>query len=217
MKISLNIEFDNFTDAQQAAGMLARQFGMEHLNPAIEPPAPPTLVVPPEAQATPAMAAVIAMPSDVPEEPPAPEKKTRKGRSDKGQPRGPNARTTTPQQDSQEAAQAAATEVLTAPAPTPAAAPAAAPSVEPAPAAPPVEQGKEVKQEDVMDALQKVFDSSGADNTELGMQKAEAILARHGVKRIRDLKPEQYASVVQMATDTLAGALDPLAGEANAA
>lgn len=118
-------------------------------------------------------------------EAPAPAATTtkRKGRSDKGQPRGPHGAT-------KEAAPGAAPAEGDKPQPsgvTPS--PAAASTVET-----PTGPAQTPKTEDVQKALEGVFNKHGA-------QVAMNLLARFGVKRLRDLKPEQGADFIAFAAE----------------
>lgn len=128
--------------------------------------------------------------------PPKPE---RKQRTDKGQPRGPLARTVAkdkpapvaadkapaPGQQEQHQTVAPAVEERTDKAAT----------LAPAAAAP--------SKDDVVAAGKAVYDARGLDT-------ARALLQRMGAETMRDLKPEQWAEYVRLAADVVAGKYDPL-------
>lgn len=169
--IKITLSFENSQDAID----LLRLYGGTHKLAHLAEPVPmgqhPWDKKVPE---TPAMQAVLAMPDDVPAEPPAAEakpKRERKPRADKGQKREPYGPRTVD-------ASAVPTE--------PTAAPAAA---DPAIAAPP---DPSIKLEQVMEAMEQVFGSDPNKGTLL----CQEVLQRSGVTRIRDLKQEQYAAVI---------------------
>lgn len=153
-----------------------------------------------------ARAAVDPMPelkSDTPDDldRDAPPKKGRKPRADKGEKRGPNKRTAgaadfTTQDAKPEGASAPAAAEPAASEPN-AAASAAAPQAAPSGAA------SEPTLDDVKAALQKVYDTQPDDAA--GMQLCRDVLSRQGVQKIRDLKPEQYAALIQIAAEVAAG------------
>ena len=117
---------------------------------------------PARAAATPVITQVaITPPAATPEAPP----RTRRGRSDKGEKRGPY--------------KTAATHEAS---PTP-----AVEAVAPAPAVEPPAGGPVVTQAEAHAALEKLFNTGGID-------VARELLGRYGVARLRDLAPESFAA-----------------------
>lgn len=61
---------------------------------------------------------------------------------------------------------------------------------EPAPAPEPASTAATATQGDAQAALEKLFSAKG-------METCREVMSRHGVQRLKDLKPEQYADFIQ--------------------
>jgi hypothetical protein len=174
--IQVTFEFPSIEAAIVAMGKLADMKPAPKPGPALAatmgpdgeikygPPAPPA------AKKVDAEVKPTAAKTDAPKAP-------RKGRSDKGKPRGAHA-------------PAAAPEVAPA---APAAAPEVAPEV--APAAP---EAPAATQADAQTALEKLFNAKG-------VEAAMGVLSRFGAGRLRELKPEMYGEFVAKCNAVLAG------------
>lgn len=152
--------------------------------------------------------------------PPAVEKTPRKGRSDAGQPRGPNARTageqnaagasaganatatagnsTTGTTDPSKAPEQGANSTSTTPAAPTAAAPQAPAAVTTAPAAPIPAPAAPIDDATIQAGVEKLFNAKGFDDTAL-------VLSRFGVQRGKDLLPVQRAEFLAKVDAVLAG------------
>lgn len=142
----------------------------------------------------------------------------RRGRADKGQQRGPNARTkdkdggaggTPAGQQQAPGAPALAASVATEATPptTPSGAASAGATTEPSKAGEAATSssttaqpsGGVASQEAAQTAMEKIYDAKGMDT-------ARDVLARFGAKRVRDLKPEQRAEFIAKVDAVIAGA-----------
>lgn len=135
--------------------------------------------------------------------PASPTTTKRKGRSDKGQARGANA-ATTQKSDVLAAAPSPATQSgkgdtsasPAAPAGTSGTTDGEKPSPSTTPETANTAGSTTATQEACQQALEGVFNKHGA-------QLAMDLLARHGVKRVRELKPEQFTDFVKMSAEAL--------------
>ena len=125
-------------------------------------------------------------------------RKERKGRNDKGKPRGAQPAT---QEAAAPATQERTDKAATLPSEaTPAEAHKALPSGEVSPKAA-ASSDLISSAEDAQKALETLFNSAG--NPETGIQKAKDALGKFGVTRIRDLPPEKRAEFIKEATAAL--------------
>lgn len=127
----------------------------------------------------------VANQGAIPEEAPAAPSTTRKGRSDKGKPRGPHKNAAPAVEERTDKADTLAPEAApSTAAPAPAEADKAQPSGDvPAAAVP--------SQEDVTAATEALFAASGKS-----IQVVTDLMARYGVRKLRELKPEQRAAYI---------------------